>query len=129
MILNLGILAVLAYVSAGLDPRAYAVVFIFAGSELMSWAQPPQRAAPDSRWRLFVGSVAAAVLFGPLAYASWFGAGLLVRAVLATAAVTASLAMDHFGVLGSTRQPVTLLRAIGAVLMIAGLTFAFFPQR
>ena len=121
--------AALSYRSAGFDPRAYGLVYLYA-SILITYTQPAQPTASDNRWRRFlVNVIAAALIFAPLAYASWLGAGLLVGGVLATAAVAAIHAMDHFGVLGSARQPMTLLRAIGAVLMIVGFTFVFFPEK
>ena len=71
-------------------------------------------------WYAWIGGVYTLVT---IALAAWatpkLGAGpALVAALVAQTAL--GLALDHFGVLGLERSPVTLLKAGGLVVMLAG---------
>jgi transporter family-2 protein len=46
-----------------------------------------------------------------------------VLALLVTGQLLAAIAFDHFGVFGLEKHPVDALRAVGAVLLIAGVLF------
>lgn len=48
------------------------------------------------------------------------GAGAVVAATI-TGQLTASVALDHFGLLGVERQPISLVRVTGVVLLATGV--------
>lgn len=105
----------------------FAMVAAFALSALLLLAAAPflpfkphwgeLRAMP---WYAWLGGAYALVT---IALAAWatpkLGAGpALVAALVAQTAM--GLALDHFGVLGLERSPITLLKAGGLVVMLAG---------
>ncbi len=61
--------------------------------------------------------VAASVILVPK-----LGAGVMMSVIVA-GQIAASLALDHFGVLGYPARPLDLQRAIGAALVVAGVFF------
>lgn len=71
-------------------------------------------------WMWIGGFLGAAFVFGNAFLAPVIGTGLTVMVVL-LGLMAGSLIIDHFGLLGARRKPVTALQAVGLLLMIAGV--------
>lgn len=72
-------------------------------------------------WYFFTGGVlGAAYVTTVLVTVRTLGAGAVVAATI-TGQLTASVALDHFGLLGVERQPVSLARVVGVALLAAGV--------
>jgi len=69
------------------------------------------------------GAIVAFYVFSITILAPRFGLGNAILFVVAAQIVTAA-AIDHFGLLGAAIRPVTPLRAVGLVILIAGLAVA-----
>lgn len=76
-------------------------------------------------WGWTGGVLGAAYVLGTILLAPRLGAATLTGAVIA-GQLGAALALDHFGVIGFARQPITPVRALGAVLLALGV---FLVQR
>ena len=75
----------------------------------------------DAPWWTWTGGIIGAVyvlsmLIGP----GQLGAGLFTGMTV-TAAIIASIALDHFGLVGFEHHPAGIGRLVGAALMIAGI--------
>jgi transporter family-2 protein len=70
-------------------------------------------------WALIGGLLGAAYVSCVLVTVQTLGAGGVTAATIA-GQLTMAVALDHFGVLGLTRQPVTLTRIGGVALLAAG---------
>lgn len=70
-------------------------------------------------WAVFGGLVGAVQVFAGLTLVNRVGAGTFM-AVTVSAALVASLVIDHFGLLRMDVHAVTPLRALGGLLLIAG---------
>ena len=71
----------------------------------------------------FVGAAyltAAASLSGRLGAAAWFG-------LIVTGQVVGSLVLDHFGMVGFKRQPITPTRLFGAICLLGGVILFLLP--
>ena len=66
------------------------------------------------------GLLGAAYVTTVLVTVRTLGAGAVVAATI-TGQLTASVALDHFGLLGVERQPVSLARVVGVALLAAGV--------
>ena len=66
------------------------------------------------------GLLGAAYVTTVLVTVRTLGAGAVVAATI-TGQLTASVALDHFGLLGVERQPVSLVRLVGVALLAAGV--------
>ncbi|MCP9489001.1 MAG: DMT family transporter [Solirubrobacteraceae bacterium MAG38_C4-C5] len=79
---------------------------------------------PDARglpWYYLTGGLlGAAYVTTVLVTVRTLGAGAVVAATIA-GQLSASVAIDHFGLLGVERQPITLGRIVGVVLLAAGV--------
>jgi transporter family-2 protein len=76
--------------------------------------------ALDVRWYYLLGGVlGAAYVFTALVTVSSIGAGGVAAATI-TGQLTASIVLDRIGFLGLDQEPVTLDRALGVVLLLAG---------
>jgi bacterial/archaeal transporter family-2 protein len=79
--------------------------------------------APDLRhvpWYAWVGGFYGAFFVAVAAFAApRVGVGVLLTAAVA-GQLAAALVLDHFGLLGLDRHPVTLTRAAGLVLVLVG---------
>jgi transporter family-2 protein len=71
-------------------------------------------------WAWVGGMLGASVLASQLFVAREIGAGPFMG-ITVTAAVTVSLALDHFGLMGFEVHAAGLWRIVGAILMIAGV--------
>lgn len=79
-----------------------------AGAALVPW------------WGWIGGCLGATYVLATLIVAKQLGAGAFI-ATTVTVAVVASLAMDHWGLLGFQQHTASLPRLAGAVLMVGGL--------
>ncbi|MFT8245616.1 DMT family transporter [Roseomonas sp. BN140053] len=86
----------------------------------LSFAGLGGKAAQAPWWAWTGGVIGAVYVLATLTLAGRMGAGPFT-AVTLTAAVLASLAMDHFGLVGFEVHPANLWRVAGAVLMIGGV--------
>jgi transporter family-2 protein len=72
-------------------------------------------------WWAFSGGIIGAIFVAAAAYlAPRLGAAVFVGVVVA-AQMGASLVLDHFGVLGFPKQPVTAVRLLGVLLVVCGV--------
>jgi transporter family-2 protein len=72
-------------------------------------------------WYFLTGGVlGAAYVTTVLVTVRTLGAGAVVAATI-TGQLTASVALDHFGLLGVERQPISVVRVVGVVLLAAGV--------
>ncbi len=75
----------------------------------------------EAPWWAWIGGLLGAVfVMGMLMFAQKLGAGVFTG-VSVTAAVVASLALDHFGLVGFKEHAINLWRVAGGLLMIGGL--------
>jgi transporter family-2 protein len=83
---------------------------------------PSAERAAGLPWYFWIGGglLGAFFVFTSLTFAPRMGVTLLLAATLA-GQLTASIAMDHFGVLGLPRQEISAERLIGVVLLVAGV--------
>lgn len=72
-------------------------------------------------WWIWLGGVIGAVFVTVAAtFASRIGFSLFSAVVIAGQLIT-SIGLDHFGLLGAERHPVSLLRFVGVVLLVVGI--------
>ena len=72
---------------------------------------------------LTAGAIGACLVFGIAFLIPQIGAANLTLIMLA-GQIVGALALSHFGLLGSPRQPITLRSVIGAVIMFVGVFLA-----
>ncbi len=85
------------------------------------FALPEWRAMVEAPWWAWVGGTLAAVfVLSQLLAAEALGSALFMGLAV-TAAIVMSLALDHWGLAGFKQHPLGWARAVGAVLMLAGL--------
>ena len=63
---------------------------------------------------------AAAALSGRLGAATWFG-------LIVTGQIFGSLVMDHYGIVGFPKRPITPTKILGAVLLLVGVALVLRP--
>ncbi len=80
----------------------------------------PGRLAAAPWWAWTGGVCGAVYVVSTLFFAEGMGAGLFT-ALTITAGIVASIAVDHFGLVGFQQHSASLLRIAGASLMIVGL--------
>lgn len=83
-------------------------------------AVPWARAGGVPWWGWLGGAISAVYVVSMLVAPQRLGAGLFTGLTV-TAAVIASIALDHYGLVGFKQHTAGLGRLIGAVLMVAGL--------
>lgn len=71
-------------------------------------------------WVWTGGALGAIYIFASIILAPRLGAAALTAAIVA-GQLLAALVVDHFGLVGFARQPVTPLRLLGALLLLAGV--------
>ena len=71
-------------------------------------------------WAPLSGLIGGIAGFAGLMFVDKIGAGAL-NGILLTANIVASIAIDHYGFLGTPVHPVNIARAAGAVLMVGGI--------
>lgn len=77
--------------------------------------------AARAPWWVWLGGVIGAVFVTVAAtFASRIGFSLFSAVVIAGQLLT-SVALDHFGLLGAERHPVSLLRFVGVLFLVAGI--------
>lgn len=82
---------------------------------------PSLAAAERVPWWGWIGGLLGAVyIVGTIVLAPRLGAALLTAAIIA-GQLGAALALDHFGLVGFARVPVTATRVLGAGLLLAGV--------
>ncbi|HOM15409.1 MAG TPA: DMT family transporter [Rubrivivax sp.] len=82
---------------------------------------PELRDAASAPWYLWLGGlIGAGFVFGALYVAPRIGAAAFAAATIFGSAI-ASLAIDHFGLLGFAQRPVSLLRLAGAGCLLLGI--------
>ncbi|HRN61206.1 MAG TPA: DMT family transporter [Luteimonas sp.] len=86
---------------------------------------PAQPVAALPAWIWIGGAIGAAFVFAATLLVPKLGAGALICLVV-LGQVVASLALDHFGVLGAQR-PVDFMRILGALLVIVGAALVVRP--
>lgn len=78
------------------------------------------RAAEAPWWAWIGGLLGAAYVIAMLMFAERLGAAVFTG-VTVTAGLLASLALDHYGLVGFQQHPLNVWRALGAALMVGGL--------
>jgi transporter family-2 protein len=74
----------------------------------------------DVNWYLLLGgALGAAYVFSALVLVSQVGAGAVAAATV-TGQLTTSVVLDRIGFLGLDREPITLSRALGVLLLLGG---------
>jgi len=71
-------------------------------------------------WAWTGGLLGATFVFSSLVIAPKLGAAAFVSAGI-VGTMTASLLIDHYGIIGYRPQPITWLRIFGAILVVAGM--------
>ena len=95
---------------------------VFLAAFLVTGAKLPDagRAAQAPWWAWTGGLCGAAYVASTLFFAERLGAGVFTGLTI-TAGVTASVAVDHFGLVGFAQHDAGPLRLLGTALMVAGL--------
>ena len=94
-------------------------LLLYCVAERTPW--PTASSLANVPWWGWVGGVLGAFfVFSSLVVVPKLGAAAML-AIIVAGQMTASLLMDHFGVLGLTQQPITFWRVFGVLLVIAGV--------
>lgn len=72
------------------------------------------------KWALFGGVIGATLVISMLIAAPKLGATLML-ACFVTGQLTSSLTIDHFGWVGYSIKPATVMRTLGVILLLAGV--------
>jgi transporter family-2 protein len=100
---------------------AVITVFFIAAFVLMPKPLPTARDVASMPWWAVVGGLVGAVqVYAGLTLVNRVGAGTFMG-ITVTSALIMSLVIDHFGWLRLDPHPITLLRAVGGVLMVCGV--------
>jgi transporter family-2 protein len=75
---------------------------------------------PDTPWVLYLGGIYGFLILAALAFAFPRLGGAWTIALLVLGQGLAALAVDHYGLLGQLREPITVVRAAGVGLLVAG---------
>jgi transporter family-2 protein len=112
---------------AGGSPVLAALISFAVGTVtlLLVWLPTGNRPAPAAfaglPWYAWVGGVYGAMYVGVAAYAApRIGLASLITIGIA-GQIAMAMCLDHFGALGLPREPVSLMRISGAVLVLAGV--------
>jgi transporter family-2 protein len=96
---------------------AYLLLSLWNGS----YAMPTARAASEIAWWKWLGGLLGAVyVVGVIIVVERLGGATTTGVVIAGQLISA-LVLDHFGVLGFPQHPISLLRVVGALLLILGV--------
>ncbi|MGE8498900.1 MAG: DMT family transporter [Pseudomonas sp.] len=86
-------------------------------------------AIPDQPcWSLLGGLLGAGALLSYVVLAPKIGLSALLGLAIA-GQIISSLVIDHFGLLGAIERPVSSIKLIGALVMLAGLVISLFGDR
>lgn len=99
------------------------ITFFFTGAFLiMPHPLPTSKSLAAMPWWAVIGGLVGAVqVYAGLTLVNKVGAGLFVGFTV-TAALIMSLAIDHFGWFRMDQHPLNLWRALGGLLLVAGVT-------
>ncbi len=78
-------------------------------------------------WLLTAGIMGAALVFGIAWIIPQIGAGTFFVLLLAGQVIT-GMVLSHFGLLGSPLQPITMMKILGVVLLVAGASIVTFSN-
>ncbi|WP_459207986.1 DMT family transporter [Pseudomonas sp. MLB6B] len=79
-------------------------------------------------WSLLGGFLGAGALLSYVVLAPKIGLSALLGLAIA-GQIISSLAVDHFGLMGALERPVSPIKLVGAMVMLAGLAIALFGDR
>ena len=79
-------------------------------------------------WSLLGGLLGAGALLSYVVLAPKIGLSALLGLAIAGQFIS-SLAIDHFGLMGASERPVSLVKLAGSMVMLAGLAIALFGDR
>ena len=79
-------------------------------------------------WSLLGGLLGAGALLSYVVLAPKIGLSALLGLAIA-GQIISSLAIDHFGLMGASERPVSLVKLAGSMVMLAGLAIALFGDR
>lgn len=79
-------------------------------------------------WSLLGGLLGAGALLSNVVLAPKIGLSALLGLAIA-GQIISSLAIDHFGLMGASERPVSLVKLAGSMVMLAGLAIALFGDR
>ena len=89
---------------------------------------PSVKVAMAAPWWMYCGGVIGAfAVFGALNFAPKMGAAAYVSVTI-LGIVTASLLLDHFGVVGFQKHPITFGKLFGAVMVVFGMAIIQFQR-
>ncbi|XAZ51161.1 DMT family transporter [Pseudomonas simiae] len=79
-------------------------------------------------WSLLGGLLGAVALLSYVVLAPKIGLSALLGLAIA-GQIFSSLVIDHFGLMGASERPVSLVKLAGSMVMLAGLAIALFGDR
>lgn len=80
-------------------------------------------------WYLWLGGLFGAIyVTAAIMYAPQLGAAVFMAAVV-VGQMLASLVLDHYGLAGFSERPVSLMRLLGAALLVVGLLMLQAPEK
>jgi len=79
-------------------------------------------------WSLLGGLLGAGALLSYVVLAPKIGLSALLGLAIA-GQIFSSLVIDHFGLMGASERPVSLVKLAGSMVMLAGLAIALFGDR
>ncbi len=78
-------------------------------------------------WLLTAGIMGAALVFGIAWVMPQIGAGPAFVMMIAAQIITA-MVFSHFGILGSPQEPISLMKLVGALMLIGGASIVTFAK-
>ncbi len=78
-------------------------------------------------WLLTAGIMGAALVFGIAWVMPQIGAGPAFVMMIAAQIITA-MVFSHFGILGSPQEPISLMKLLGALMLIGGASIVTFAK-
>lgn len=89
---------------------------------------PPLKSVVDAPWWVWCGGlIGAFAVYGALNFAPKMGAAAYVSVTI-LGIVSASLLLDHFGVIGFAKHPITIGKLLGASLVVCGMAIIQFQR-
>ena len=79
-------------------------------------------------WSLLGGLLGAGALLSYVVLAPKIGLSALLGLAIA-GQIVSSLVIDHFGLMGASERPVSLVKLAGSMVMLTGLAIALFSDR
>lgn len=108
-------------VTASLVSFAVGTLALFAYTAATRPPLPPLAALAAAPWWVWAGGLLGSVFVtAAAAFAPRLGAATFISITIA-GQVLVSILLDHFGAIGFAARPVTALRLLGALLLIAGV--------